>query len=269
MAERDHAGNRAAVVVGGSQGIGRRVVNSLTQSGWQVTVFDRVSPWAAAADGPIVARDRVDFVEVDLREGAQIAEAAAHLDVTSSTRWLGVFSTRLRDSESLLDQTASNFELQMQLSVLAPFLFAQSLCRVGARHRIPGRLVWIGSVAATLSGGESAAYHAAKGALESLSRYFAVEGPRSGVDVTSNLVRAGLIVQERHRARYDAPENQAWRETCEAYQPAGVVGSDLDVAELVCWLANEAPQYLNGATIELSGGATLQDQFSLIRRYLD
>ena len=53
----------------------------------------------------------------------------------------------------------------------------------------------------------------------------------------------------------------------EIYQPNKKVGKTEDIAETLVKVLIDMPDYLNGCHITLDGGATIQDQFTIMNKY--
>jgi len=92
---------------------------------------------------------------------------------------------------------------------------------------------------------DTAAYAAAKTALLTLVRSWAVEEARHGVRV--NMVSPGHIPHEHAAA--DTNDPQLWQRI-----PLGVPGAPGDVAEAVAWLSSPAAHYVTGMNLEVAGG---------------
>ena len=73
-------------------------------------------------------------------------------------------------------------------------------------------------------------------------------------------------MQDEHRGRFDSAANDVYRSTAELFHPLRRVGSSNDVAELALFLCSDRARFISGEVIVLDGGATIQEQFSLLRR---
>ena len=118
------------------------------------------------------------------------------------------------------------------------------------------RVVVIGSDAARRPMRTSIAYNASKAALEAAVKVIARE--RAGKGFFINIVAPGLI-EDGEMTRYVYERTAELRPglDLEYYMlnqiPAGYPGQTTEVAEVVRWLVEDAPDYLNGAVIDVNG----------------
>ena len=109
-----------------------------------------------------------------------------------------------------------------------------------------GRLILVSSVAGFAGSPGMAVYSAAKGAVIAFTKALAREVAGSGVRVNS--VAPGAVAT---RAFTDNPAAIARRLERVAI---GRLGEPGEIAEVILYLAADAPDYLNGETISVSGG---------------
>ena len=262
-APREYLG-KVALVTGAARGIGLGIARRLGEEGAHLLIADvNVEGGNAAAKSLRAAGIAADFIAADLSApgaAAAMIEAAAK---TAGRVDVLVNNARAGRRLALLEESEANWDLALDVGLKSAFFASQALIKLMAT-RGGCRIVNVASVAALLATNESPAYHAAKAGLLQLTKYLAVAGGPHHARV--NCVLPGLIVQEEHRARFEAAGNEAFRALTARYQPLGEVGAERDVAEAVLYLCSDRARYVSGACLVLDGGATVQEPFGLMLR---
>jgi NAD(P)-dependent dehydrogenase (short-subunit alcohol dehydrogenase family) len=237
-------GGRAAVVTGGSRGIGRAIAARLLEAGAAVLVCARHVPEELPAGGG----RRAEFVEADIRDAEQVervvrtaVERFGRLDVmvnnAGGTPWAEAATLSPRFAEQVV-----------QLNLLAPFHFAQKANAVMQGQDAGGVIVNIASVAGMGAAPGAAPYAAAKAGVISLTKTLALEwGPK----VRVNCVSVGLVRTESAHTHYGDEETQA---RIAAVIAAGRMADPADVADACLFLASPLARYVSGANLVVDGG---------------
>nr|WP_241562358.1 SDR family oxidoreductase [Streptomyces hoynatensis] len=240
---------KAAVVTGGSRGIGRAIVERLARDGAQV-VFSyaknqaraaEVEAAVAAAGGGTARGVRADFTEPAQAEALmeRAAELLGGLDVLVNNAVRDISLTPLADTPDEL------WEETMAANATSVFV----TLRYAARHmRDNGRIVNISTLNTSRPGPGLGLYVAGKGALEQLTAVAAVElGPRG---ITANVVSPGATDTELFRT-HNPPEAVA---QVERLTPLGRLGEPADIADVVAFLAGPDGRWLTGQNLHATGG---------------
>ena len=115
-----------------------------------------------------------------------------------------------------------------------------------------GSIVNVSSILGTVGGlGNSAAYHAAKGAVRTLTKNAALHWATSGVRVNS--LHPGFIGTAQLLERY---EGTARHEAMLANTPIGRLGRGEEIAAVVAFLVSDDSTFMTGSEVYADGGYT-------------
>ncbi len=227
---------KAALVTGGSRGIGAAVAARLTALGARVAVtYQNTKP----GNGIAFQADSADPDAVVAAVDAAAAEFG-RLDVLVNNA--AVFQVG-----PLQDIGREEFDHTMAVNVRAPFLAA----RAAARHMHDGgRIISIGSNVAVYAPFPGfALYSASKTALIGMTKGLARElGPRG---ITANIVNPGPTDTDMN------PADGEMADTIRGLTALGRYAQPEEIAELVAALAGNAGAYVTGASINADGGFTV------------
>lgn len=244
--------DRRALVTGAGGGIGAAIAERLTAEGARVFVVD-VDGDAAAGTAERLGAGAGSFaadVSSDREVAAAVAaatEAFGGLDVVVNNAGVGVPGT-------VVDTDLDAYERVMAINVRGTFL--------GMRHGVPalrasggGAIVNLSSIAALVGLPGRAAYTAAKGAIDALTRAAAIDHLAEGIRI--NAVAPGTVETpwiDRIVGQTDDPaaEKQRMRER----QPHGRFVQPEEIAAMVAFLASDEAASIVGATMVVDGGMT-------------
>lgn len=240
---------RVALVTGGASGIGEATAVELAERGFRVAVSDvaeeRGRSVAESLDG-----DGHAFYAADVSD----ANAVEQL-VRSVTRDLGGLDAAVNNAGIGGPAAPTGaYPLDAWRKVLDVNLDGVFH---GLRWQIPamaerggGRIVNMGSILSMVGFAGSPAYVAAKHAVVGLTQNAALEHAGKGIRV--NAVGPGFIETPLLTDNPDlGPETM---EQLVGLHPVGRLGRAEEVAALVGWLLDEAPDFLTGAYIPIDGG---------------
>ena len=245
--ERDLAG-RSALVTGAGRGIGRAIAIELSRRGAEVVAVGRTASRLdetcarIAAEGGRARALAADVAREPLDRA--LADALTHADVLVHN------AAAFAPYGGIEQVPAGDVRRVVETVLLAPIrLSAHALPAM--RSRGFGRIVFVGSIAATTGAERQVAYASAKSSLDGLVRSLALECARDGV--TCNLVEPGLIATER--IAEEVPEEV--RRELVASTPVGRAGRPEEVAAVVGFLASTRASYVTGARVPVAGGLGL------------
>lgn len=239
--------NKKIVVCGGSTGIGHAVSVLAEKEGATVLNLD------------LQGTDEFKTYKCNLTDLASTCDAIDTLLSDHSTIDGMVNAVRLRDRrigdtlESMTNRIID--EVRVCLGPLDPL--AESMA-----SKEGGSIVHISSILGQLISVENElSYHCGKAMMEQVTRYYACLYGRSGVRV--NAVKPGLISR-------DSREIASNHEGTSLYQrlatkiPSPATASPEDVAHVVIFLLSDSSFFINGETITIDGGQSIQELTSVL-----
>jgi 3-oxoacyl-[acyl-carrier protein] reductase len=243
---------RSAVVTGGATGIGLASAVALAGAGFDITLVGRrpdalrSAATTLGASGVAVKTYIADMGDPDAPSHAVDAHVDRFGGVDAFVAAAGAW-----DSTSITDMTAAAWDATLNVHVRGAVLGAGAAARhmIAARH---GRIVLVSSVNGYQSEPDTSAYSAAKTAVISVVRSLAVELADTGV--TANAVAPGWVATPMTAADLAAATPEALRRL----NPQARFGHADEIAEVIRWLAIDAPAFLTGSTIIVDGGQTAQ-----------
>lgn len=153
-----------------------------------------------------------------------------------------------------LEQKARGWEWTMNINARA-LLFSSQRAVPLMRKQGGGSIVSISSPGAMRVLPDYVVVGASKAALETITRYLAVELAPENIAV--NAVSPGVVLTDALK-HFDVQwDQQAIIERATAHTPAGRLVTPQDVAELVAFLCSPAGNMIRGQVITIDGGATL------------
>jgi NAD(P)-dependent dehydrogenase (short-subunit alcohol dehydrogenase family) len=252
------AGDRVAVVTGGSRGIGRGIVGELAAAGFSVVVNYRSDAASAAAacqeaerrGAPKALALRADVAEVEQGKAlvAQVLDAFGRVDA-----WINNAGVAPEVRLDLLETTPASWDRVLNVNLRGPFFLTQAVASEMVRLKRAGtvpdaQIIFVTSVSSTMTSTRRGEYCVSKAGLSMVVQLFAARLAAEGIRV--NEVRPGIIATDMTgsvKEQYD-------RRIADGLVPIPRWGTAEDVGKAVAALACGAFPFTTGDVLHVDGG---------------
>lgn len=242
---------RAAIITGGSHGLGLETARQFVCAGARVAILDIASP--AQED-----LDRVEFHCVDLGDSARVPEVFGRALESMGRIDCLVNNVGVAGPAAAVEAIAlADWQATLRVNLDGAFICCQLALPV-MKAAGAGSIVNITTSSVHTSPPSRAAYVSSKAALEALTKVIAREAGPSGV--RANNVRPGAMNNERLNqvmSRVALREGKSQPEIEQAmlqYISMRTKVSMEDVASIVMYLCSDAGKHITGQTIAVDAG---------------
>lgn len=244
---------KVAIITGAASGIGEAAVNLFTEQGAQVIANDLSQEKLEAcfegnANVVCVGRDITDEGAPQALIDAAI-EAFGHLEILFN-------NAGVCPPEPMMEQSRETWDRAINVNV-----YAANMLTVAAVPHLKvsgqGRVINTASIQSKFAGDALTAYTVSKHGIAGLTKQQALE--LAGTGITCNALEPGFVSTGISAAYTDLMSTEE-KDAFEAYwsgkAPVGRLGEPIDIANVALFLAQDASEFINGASLAVDGGAS-------------
>lgn len=253
---------KVALVTGAGRGIGKEMALELGRRGAKVIVNYANSSESAervvasikeSGSDAVAIKANVADVDQIVRLFAEAVKAWGKLDIVCSNSGVVSFG-------HVQDVTPEEYDRVFNINTRGQFFVAREAYK---NLEIGGRLIMMSSITGQAKGiPKHSVYSASKGAIETFVRCMAVDfGDKK---ITVNAVAPGGIKTDMYHAvcREYIPNgtklsDEGVDEYAATWSPLHRVGLPIDIARVVCFLASQDGEWVNGKVIGIDGAAMM------------
>jgi NAD(P)-dependent dehydrogenase (short-subunit alcohol dehydrogenase family) len=258
-----------AVVTGGSGALGSAAAHALASEGAAVCVMARSSDrLAETVDAITAAGGTAQALPANVLDRSQLEQARdtlldryGRVDILVNAAGGNVPEATLGDGDRFFDLPIDALRTVFELNVFGTML----PCQVLGAAMVPRNatdvssrsIVNVSSMASQRALTRVVGYGAAKAAVESFTRWLAVDCARNyGDRLRVNAIAPGFFVGDQNRALLldDVGAPTARARTILEHTPAGRFGGPDDFVTTLLWLCNPGSRFVAGVVVPVDGG---------------
>jgi NAD(P)-dependent dehydrogenase (short-subunit alcohol dehydrogenase family) len=251
--------NRVVIISGASRGIGAATAMKFAGLGYYVTLVGRNVKDLEHTAAQIMAMYRTETL-VCLGDLADLDFVSSVVEQTVM-KW-GRIDTLINNAawrtiETMRTMTPEIWDRTMRICITAPAFFSKWAAAAMEERNITGVIINVSSIMSSRPAGNSPAYIASKGAIESLTKELAVTYGRSGIRVVCvnpGFIDTSLSADYVNEAGDNISDRMA--DHLNALTPLGRPGTPEEVANAICWLSDSNASFISGCTLTIDGGFT-------------
>lgn len=237
---------KLAIVTGAGSGIGRAVCKVLARDGARIIAADK--NLQTARETITELGQESSAVEVDVSSLDSVCKALSTcIEKYKQPPSIVVNSAGITRDRYLLKMEERDYDDVYKVNLKGTFLITQQFANAMVQYKISGSIVNIASIAAKLTTVGQANYAASKSGVISFTEVAAKEFGKFNIRVNSIL--PGYIDTPMVDV---VPEHI--KEKVTRICPLGRLGKPEEVAEVISFLASKKASYINGASVEVTGG---------------
>lgn len=249
--------NKVAIITGASKGIGRSTALKFAAKNYNVALVGR----------NLEELEQLK-VEIEKRFGTEVLFCAGDIAneeflrqiIADTVRKWGridvlINNAAWRTIETMRTISLENWEKTIRICLTAPAFLAKYVAALMEEMNIGGVIINISSVMSDRAGGNSPAYLACKGALDSLTFELAVlYGPKNIRVISVNPGNIKTDLSNDYLDEHGNNVSQKLTDNMNENTPLGRAGTVEEIANVSYWLSTDEASFITGTSILVDGG---------------
>tara|TARA_B100000686_G_C16755192_1_gene954996 strand:- start:166 stop:906 length:741 start_codon:yes stop_codon:yes gene_type:complete len=240
--------DQTVIVTGGTRGIGKAVTEMFLSEGAKVIVIFRSNQSAANAfcEANIEYKDNIALKQFDVADTAAVESFYREIEVSHGKVEILVNNSGIRRDSVVGMMKEEDWRAVINTNLTGTFLMSK-LAVLNMMQQRYGRIVTVTSPIGHFGFAGQANYAASKAGQVAFTKSLSKEVARRGITV--NCVSPGFIDTEFIS---DLPDEQ--KKAYLGQVPMKRFGTPEEVARTILFLSSRDSSYINGATLEITGG---------------
>lgn len=248
LALGDGLPGKVAIVTGASSGIGRATALLFASEGMTVCATARDEAGLKELERQMPSGDHIYHV-LDLQDVKGCEALISEVNQRFGGIYVFAHIAAFLKRKDLFDVTEEDWDEQLDVNLRSTFFLNRAVGKVMIDRKIPGRIINFASsswLSGPMKGSDS--YVASKGGVVSLARGFARQFGPYGIRV--NVIAPGQINTPMQHVDNDPKIVADAAAAC----PLRRMGEPEELARVTLFLASDNASFINGATLNVSGG---------------
>jgi 3-oxoacyl-[acyl-carrier protein] reductase len=251
MSERQFEG-KAAIVTGGTRGIGKAIALELAGRGANVAFnYSKSAEEAERLKAEIEGLGvKVYAAQCDVGNTEAAAEFVKQVQAEFGTVDLLVNNAGITRDQLILRMKEEDWDAVIDTNLKGAWNFSKAVLRPMMKNENGGSILNISSISGVVGMLGQSNYSASKAGMIGLTKSLAKEV--ASRKITVNALAPGLIETD-----IASEMNADYREKILAQIPLGRLGTVQEVAEIACFMLSDQARYITGQVIQPDGGLAM------------
>ena len=246
------------LITGASSTFAKKLYNSIKEKKIKFIFLDKIKPKLSGVN-------KIDFFKTNLENSKSIKSTIDKiLKKYKKINYVVTYASFRSKKKNIEDENLDNWNKTFAINLTSNFFLIKNIILNNIKKKEKCRIVNISSISSLLISNESPSYQISKSAINHMTRYFASQAGKKGIFINS--VLPGLIIKDEHKKKYLSKKNAKYRNIVKKTHLTNRFGTIDDVNKVVNFLLFENNDFINGQSIVVDGGVSIEDQFATAHR---